>query len=160
MLLTDEGLDLIEHQADKMKNVKLMLQIQTLREIRELKRLLKAHKDSGNSSNSYNDADCKEGEDGNMEKLDKTIEVLCDRVKVASDNARICDVAELTKALADLVTARANMELSIRLAQSGGSADDRKRRDDAEDDSWMPEKVVTELTDKVNLATGTILRTL
>ncbi len=51
MLLTDEGLDLIEHQADKMKNVKLMLQIQTLREIRELKRLLQAHEDSGNSGN-------------------------------------------------------------------------------------------------------------
>lgn len=31
--LTDEGLDIIEHQADKNKNVRLMLQVQILREI-------------------------------------------------------------------------------------------------------------------------------
>ena len=50
VLLTDEGLDLIEHQADKMKNVSLMMQVQILREIRGLKRSLEIHKDPSNSS--------------------------------------------------------------------------------------------------------------
>lgn len=49
MFLTDEGLTLIEHQADKMKNVRLMMQIQILREIRELKRLLEIHENPGGS---------------------------------------------------------------------------------------------------------------
>lgn len=51
MFLTDEGLDLIEHQADKMKNVSLMIQVQILREMRGLKRSLEIHKDSSDGSN-------------------------------------------------------------------------------------------------------------
>lgn len=50
MFLTDKGLDLIEHQADKMKNVTLMIQIQILREIRELKGLLEIHENPSDSS--------------------------------------------------------------------------------------------------------------
>ena len=50
MFLTDKGLDLIEHQADKMKNVSLMIQVQILREIRGLKRSLEIHKDPSSSS--------------------------------------------------------------------------------------------------------------
>lgn len=50
MFLTDKGLDLIEHQADKMKNVSLMIQVQILREIRGLKRSLEIHKDPSGSS--------------------------------------------------------------------------------------------------------------
>ncbi len=51
MLLTDKGLDLIEHQADKMKNVSLMIQVQILREIRGLKQSLEIHKDSSDGGN-------------------------------------------------------------------------------------------------------------
>ncbi len=48
--MTDKGLDLIEYQADKMKNASLMIQVQILREIRGLKRSLEIHKDSGDGS--------------------------------------------------------------------------------------------------------------
>lgn len=50
MFLTDKGLDLIEHQADKMKNVNLMILIQMLREVRGLKRSLEIHKQPSDSS--------------------------------------------------------------------------------------------------------------
>lgn len=52
MTLSDDGLRLIEHQADKMKNVSLMLQIQILKEIRELKVLLEIHQKPGYGGNS------------------------------------------------------------------------------------------------------------
>lgn len=51
LILSDEGLKLIEKQADKMKNVKLMFLVQILKELREVKALLKVHQDSGNCSN-------------------------------------------------------------------------------------------------------------
>ncbi len=46
--MSDEGLELIEKQADKMKNVKLMFLVQILKELREIKALLKIHQYSGN----------------------------------------------------------------------------------------------------------------
>lgn len=61
-----------------------------------------------------------------MEKLDKTIEVLCDRIKVVSENEKTSDLAELVKALADLVTARANLEMHVRFTKGSGSVANRK----------------------------------
>lgn len=52
MVLSEEGLRQIEHQADKAKNVNLMFQVQILREIRELKKLLEIHQEPGNCSNN------------------------------------------------------------------------------------------------------------
>lgn len=52
MLVSEEGLSLIEQQAGKMKNVKLMFLVQILREIRELRDLLEVHQESGNGSYS------------------------------------------------------------------------------------------------------------
>lgn len=43
MYLTDEGLDLIEQEAHKAKNVGLLFQIQILRELREVKVLLQIY---------------------------------------------------------------------------------------------------------------------
>lgn len=48
MFLTEEGLELIENQADKKKNVNLMLLVQILKELREVKKLLEIHQNSGN----------------------------------------------------------------------------------------------------------------
>ena len=52
LILSDEGLKLIEKQADKMKNVKLLFLIQILRELREVKVLLKIHQDTSNCSDN------------------------------------------------------------------------------------------------------------
>lgn len=49
LILSDEGLKLVEKQADKMKNVKLMFLVQILKELREVKALLKIHQDPGGS---------------------------------------------------------------------------------------------------------------
>ena len=46
--MSDEGLEMIEQQADKMKNVKLMFLVQILKELREVKALLKVHQYSSN----------------------------------------------------------------------------------------------------------------
>lgn len=52
MFLTDQGLESIGEQADKMKNVNLMFLVQILKEIREIKTLLETHEDSGNCGNN------------------------------------------------------------------------------------------------------------
>ena len=65
MWLTEEGLNKIEHQADKMKDVNLMFLVQILKEMREIKGLLEVHQnscDSGyNSSSSTDDSKNKHG---------------------------------------------------------------------------------------------------
>ena len=48
MFLTDQGLELIGKQADKVKNVNLMFLVQILKEIREMKTLLQIHQDTCN----------------------------------------------------------------------------------------------------------------
>ncbi len=52
MFLTEEALKLIEHQADKRKNIYLMFLVQILKELREIKSLLKVHQDTCNSGNN------------------------------------------------------------------------------------------------------------
>ena len=52
MFLTDQGLELIGEQADKVKNVNLMILVQILKEIREIKNLLEIHEDSRNCGNN------------------------------------------------------------------------------------------------------------
>ncbi|GFI28881.1 hypothetical protein IMSAGC013_00264 [Lachnospiraceae bacterium] len=61
MLLTKEGIEIIEHQADKRKNVNLMLLVQILKELREVKMLLEIHQNSSNCSNNSSGCtdDCK-----------------------------------------------------------------------------------------------------
>lgn len=46
MILSKEGLNRIEHQAEAMRDVSLMFQVQILREIREMKELLEVHQES------------------------------------------------------------------------------------------------------------------
>lgn len=50
MWLTEEGLNKIEHQADKMKDVNLMFLVQILKETREVRKLLEIHQKSSNGS--------------------------------------------------------------------------------------------------------------
>lgn len=52
MLLSEEELKLIEQQANKIKNVSLLLMIQILEELRELKILLKIYQKSSNCSDN------------------------------------------------------------------------------------------------------------
>lgn len=56
MYLTDKGLDLIEQQAHKTKNVGLLFQVQILRELREVKALLQIYQNPGYCGN--NSANC------------------------------------------------------------------------------------------------------
>lgn len=58
MKLSEEGLNKIEHQADKMKDVNLMFLVQILKEMREIKALLEVNQnscDSGYNSSSSTD---------------------------------------------------------------------------------------------------------
>lgn len=65
LILSDEGLKLIEKQADKMKNVKLMFLVQILKELREVKELLKIHQDTSNcGDNSTCGADDRKNKHG------------------------------------------------------------------------------------------------
>lgn len=61
--MSEEVLDIIEHQADKGDNVNLMLLVQILKELRELKDLLKVHQKTGNCSN-----DCSSSTDNSENK--------------------------------------------------------------------------------------------
>lgn len=71
--LTEDGLKLIEHQADKKKNVSLMFLVQILKELREIKSLLKVHQDTCNSgNNSSGGTDVRE-----MKKLEAQKEKSC-----------------------------------------------------------------------------------
>ncbi|MCI8534851.1 MAG: hypothetical protein HFG68_04675 [Hungatella sp.] len=73
MFLTEEGLKLIEHQADKRKNINLMFLVQILKELREIKSLLKVHQDTCNSgNNSSGGTDVRE-----MKKLEAQKEKSC-----------------------------------------------------------------------------------
>lgn len=56
--MTDEGLNLVEHQADKRKDVNMMFLVQILKELREIKSLLKVHQGTSNCGN-----DCTSGTD-------------------------------------------------------------------------------------------------
>lgn len=58
MKLSEEGLNKIEHQADKMKDVNLMFLVQILKEMQEIKALLEVNQnscDSGYNSSSSTD---------------------------------------------------------------------------------------------------------
>lgn len=73
MFLTEEALKLIEHQADKRKNIYLMFLVQILKELREIKSLLKVHQDTCNSgNNSSGGTDVRE-----MKKLEAQKEKSC-----------------------------------------------------------------------------------
>lgn len=50
-----------------------------------------------------------------MEKIDQTIEDICDFIQALIHAGRAEDVAELTNALANLMTARANLNMSARM---------------------------------------------
>ncbi len=52
MFLTEEGLELVEHQADKGKDINLMLMVQILKELREVKGLLEIHQNSSYCGNN------------------------------------------------------------------------------------------------------------
>lgn len=57
-------------------------------------------------------------------KVDKTIDSICNWIQEElkrENESDIPKIAELTKALADLITARANCEMYVRLHESGGS---------------------------------------
>ncbi len=65
MKLSDEGLNAIEEQADKTKNVNLMFLVQILKELREVRALLEIHQKPGNcgddSSSGTDDSEDKHG---------------------------------------------------------------------------------------------------
>lgn len=52
MFLTDQGLELIEEQADKAQNVNLMFLVQILKETRKIRTLLEIYQDSSNCGNN------------------------------------------------------------------------------------------------------------
>lgn len=57
-----------------------------------------------------------------MEKVDKTIDSICNLIQEELKKEMLpefFDITGLIKALADLVTALANLEMSVRLSQGG-----------------------------------------
>lgn len=65
MFLTNQGLESIEHQADKIKDVNLMFLVQILKELREVKALLEIHQKPGDcGNNSPGGADNSENKHG------------------------------------------------------------------------------------------------
>lgn len=60
-----------------------------------------------------------------MEELNKTIECICKRIQKINEFECIsdeCIITELVKALAELVSAKANLNMSVRIHSKGGSS--------------------------------------
>ena len=60
-----------------------------------------------------------------MEKVDKTIDSICNLIQEELKKEMLpefFDITGLIKALADLVTAKANLEMSVRLSQGRKSS--------------------------------------
>ena len=62
-----------------------------------------------------------------MEKIDQTIEVICDETQSQINNEYIKLDAELIKALAALITAKANLNMSVRMYEGKGINQSRQR---------------------------------
>lgn len=56
------------------------------------------------------------------EKIEKTINVLCEVIEKQKEGSDLHSVAELTNALAALIAAKANMHMSYRMYDRGGTS--------------------------------------
>lgn len=63
------------------------------------------------------------------EKINKTVEVLCNAVERQEEAGEYGSVAELTNALAAIITAKANLKMYSRIHERGGTNQNTRNKD-------------------------------